>query len=56
MLLIPEAHYIAETEQMQSCNEQHPAESTCATFIFFLRIFGRKGTLVKKKCKWNIYT
>lgn len=31
MLGIPEAHYIAETEQMQSCNEQHPASSTCAT-------------------------
>lgn len=34
---------------MKGCNEQHPTDSTCAIFIFSLRIFGRKGMIVQRK-------
>lgn len=57
---IPEASRfdtsIAEMGQMQSCDEQHPTGSTCATVTFSLRLFGRKGMIVKKSNVNEIFT
>lgn len=57
---IPEASRfdtsIALMGQMKCCNGQHPAGSTCATFMFSLRIFGRKGTIVQKRNVNEIFT
>lgn len=54
---IPEASRfdIAEMGQIKSCNE-HQTDSTCATFILSLRIFGRKGMIVQKRNVNDIFT